>query len=63
MKIPRDMEITVKFIVMDAFDEDEVEKDYFSLEQYVQELVDENGIDDLVGDVDNFEIVNVKPLG
>jgi hypothetical protein len=63
MKIPRDAEITVRFIVTDAFDEEEVENDYFSLEQYVQELVDENGIDDLVTCTDDFEIVSVVPLG
>jgi hypothetical protein len=59
-----DAEITVKFIIEDVCDNGEVDDDFFCLEDYVQDKINESGFSQFLDDLDStYEITNVRKTG
>ena len=59
-----DAEVTVKFIVENVWDGDDVDDDLFCLEDAVQDKINESGFATFLDDLDStYEIVDVKRTG
>jgi len=59
-----DAEVTVKFIVEDVCDSSDADDDFFCLEDYVEDRINETGFSQFLDDLDStYEIMEVRKTG
>ena len=59
-----DAEITVKFIIENAWDGEDTDDDFFSLEDAVEDKISESGFAPFLDELDStYEIIDVKRTG